>query len=388
MVKRKRSINKIIHNELINNNSLEDKERLHEWLNASHVNKAKYDSFMKERRLTEKYKAYAGIDERKAWQKFQSKHFAVRSFYWKKLLPYAAILLLPLIVAAAWLFNLNETNDTTGLTREVRAVMAKSEQVGKKKATLVLPNGQKVKLQSMAKQPLHQSASPVVHSVDTFPVVAPPIVTNNRLMTHEDSEYWMVFEDGTTVHLNYNTTLMYPPHFSAVSRTVYLDGEAYFHVAKDSERPFRVVTRDGVVKQYGTSFNVNTYAGYTKVVLVEGSISVVPNEGDEQMIHPGQLAVLHADVPEVQISKVDIEPYVAWNSGRFVFDHCSLESLMDVMAGWYNKEVIFESEDIKQMRFTGDVDRYGSVVPIMKAIQRVTGLEIEVDEKAIMIRQK
>lgn len=388
MAKRKRSINKIIHNELINNISLEDKERLHEWLNASHMNKAKYDSFMKEIRLTEKYKAYAGIDERKAWQKFQSKHFAVRSFYWKKLLPYAAILLLPLIVAAAWLLNLNETNDTTGLTSEVRAVMAKSEQVGKKKATLVLPNGQKVKLQSMAKQPLHQSASPIIHSVDTLPVVEPPLVTNNRLMTHEDSEYWMVFEDGTTVHLNYNTTLMYPPHFSAVSRTVYLDGEAYFHVAKDSERPFRVVTRDGVVKQYGTSFNVNTYAGYTKVVLVEGSISVVPNEGDEQMMHPGQLAVLHADVPEVQISKVDIEPYVAWNSGRFVFDHCSLESLMDVMAGWYNKEVIFESEDIKQMRFTGDVDRYGSVVPIMKAIQRVTGLEIEVDEKAIMIRQK
>lgn len=388
MAKRKRSINKIIHNELINNISLEDKERLHEWLNASHVNKAEYDSFMKERRLTEKYKMYAGLDEDQAWKKFQRKHFAVRYFNWKRMIPYAAILFIPLIIVAAWFLSLKETDLAPGLTSEVRAVMAKSEQVGKKKATLVLPNGQKVKLQSMAKQPLHQSSSPIIHSVDTLPVVEPPLVTNNRLMTHEDSEYWMVFEDGTTVHLNYNTTLMYPPHFSAVSRTVYLDGEAYFQVAKDSERPFRVVTRDGVVKQYGTSFNVNTYAGCTKVVLVEGSVSVVPNDGDEQMIHPGQLAVLHTDMPEAKISKVDIEPYVAWNSGRFVFDHCSLESLMDVMAGWYNKEVVFESDDIKQMRFTGDVDRYGSVVPIMKAIQRVTGLEIEVDEKTIMIRNK
>ncbi len=66
-----------------------------------------------------------------------------------------------------------------------------------------------------------------------------------------------LFEDGTKVHLNYNTTLKYPSHFSVASRTVYLDGEAYFQIAKD-DRPFRVITANGIVKQYGTSFNVNT----------------------------------------------------------------------------------------------------------------------------------
>ena len=69
----------------------------------------------------------------------------------------------------------------------------------------------------------------------------------------------MTFEDGTRVHLNYNTTLKYPPHFGTTTRTVYLDGEAYFQVAKDSKRPFRVITVNGVVKQYGTTFNVNTH---------------------------------------------------------------------------------------------------------------------------------
>ena len=82
------------------------------------------------------------------------------------------------------------------------------------------------------------------------------------------------------------------------------------------------------------------------------------------------MAVLQADTQDVQISVVDIEPYIAWNSGRFVFDNCSLESLMNVISRWYNKDVVFESEDTKKIRFTGDIDRYGSIEPILKAIQR------------------
>lgn len=387
MTKYKRNINNIIHDRLIGNISFEDQERLRNWLEASQENKARYQSFIKEARLLERYNEYAKVDEVQGWKKFRKKHLSSKSICRKTLLPYAAILMIPLIGAAIWLWTLNGVNSETGLTREVRVVMARSEQAGKKKATLILPSGQKVDLRSMPKQALPQSASPPIQPADTLSGIA-SVLNNNRLTTREDSEYWMVFDDGTTVHLNYNTTLMYPSRFSSVSRTVYLDGEAYFQVAKDSKRPFRVVTRDGIVKEYGTSFNVNTYAGCTKVVLVEGSVSVIPNDGEEQKVSPGELAVLHPETPEVQVSKTDIEPYVAWNSGRFVFNHCSLENLMEVIARWYNREVVFESEEIKRMRFTGDVDRYGSVVPIIKAIQRVTGLDIVVGEKIIVLKKK
>lgn len=387
MSKHKKSINNIIHDHLIGNISLEDQKRLHDWLESSQENKARYESFIKEAHLFERYDEYAKVDETQAWEIFRKKHFLSKTAYWKRLLPYAAILMIPLIGAAIWLWTLNGVeSETTGLTHEVRVVMAKSEQIGKKKATLILPTGQKVHLRSTPEKILRQSASSPVQPTDTLPGVE-PITKNNRLTTHGDSEYWMVFDDGTTVHLNYNTTLMYPSHFSSASRTVYLDGEAYFQVAKD-KRPFRVVTRDGIVKEYGTSFNVNTHAECTKVVLVDGAISVTPNEGDERHMSPGELAVLYQEIPEVQISKVNIEPYVAWNSGRFVFEHCSLENLMNVISRWYNKEVVFESEEIRQIRFTGDVDRYGTIVPIMKAIQRVTGLDITVDEKAIVLKKK
>ena len=394
MIKRKRSINSIIHDQLLGYASEEDKKQLQSWLDSSQENRENYDRLMREACLIDRYKQFAQVDEARAWERFQKKHFSIRSARWIKIGRYAAIFLLPIIGFAIWFWTLRLMDSQPVISDEVRIAMIRSEKMGKQKATLVLANGQKMDLKSVPAKPLQDSveqvtvAQPSVPETDVNESEEVSVVENNKLSTYDDSEFWMTFEDGTRVHLNYNTTLKYPPHFTSNSRTVYLDGEAYFEVAKDNKRPFRVVTANGVVRQYGTSFNVNTYMdGVTKVVLVDGSVSVLPNLGGEYKMKPGELAVLHAATQEVQISEVNIEPYVAWNSGRFVFDNCSLESLMSVISRWYNKEIVFESEDIKKIRFTGDIDRYGNIAPILKAIQRVTHLEMEVRGKSIIIRK-
>lgn len=393
MIKRKRSINSIIHDQLLGCASEEDKKQLQLWLDSSQENKENYDRLMRETCLTDRYRQFAQVDEKRAWERFQKKHFSVRSARWIKIGRYAAIFILPVIGFAIWFWALRQMDSKPVISDETRVTMIRSEQMGKQKATLVLANGQTVDLKSAPAKPLQDSVvQPVSQSpvpeIDTDEPEEVPVVQNNKLSTYDDSEFWMTFEDGTRVHLNYNTTLKYPPHFGTSTRTVYLDGEAYFQVAKDSKRPFRVITANGVVKQYGTTFNVNTHVpGVTKVVLVKGSVSVLPNQGGEYKIKPGELAVLQAATEDVQISAVDIEPYVAWNSGRFVFDNCSLESLMNVISRWYNKEIVFESEDTKKIRFTGDIDRYGSIEPILKAIQRVTHLEMEIQGKSIIIRK-
>ena len=391
-MKRKRSINSIIHDQLLGSTSEEDREQLQRWLASSQENRENYERLMRENCLADRYREFAWVDEERAWKRFQEKHFPVRTFNWGKLVRYAAIFILPLIGLAVWLWGTYQMDSKPILSEETRVAMTRSEQMGKQKATLVLTNGQQMDLKSA---PVSQDTvarllapPPAVVPAEKDQPVEAPVAENNKLSTYDDSEFWMTFEDGTRVHLNYNTTLKYPPHFTSNSRTVYLDGEAYFEVDKDNKRPFRVVTANGVVRQYGTSFNVNTYMnGVTKVVLVDGSVSVLPNLGGEYKMKPGELAVLHAATQEVQISEVNIEPYVAWNSGRFVFDNCSLESLMSVISRWYNKEIVFESEDIKKIRFTGDIDRYGNIAPILKAIQRVTHLEMEVRGKSIIIRK-
>lgn len=299
MIKRKRSINSIIHDQLLGYASEEDKKQLQSWLDSSQENRENYDRLMREACLIDRYKQFAQVDEARAWERFQKKHFSIRSARWIKIGRYAAIFLLPIIGFAIWFWTLRLMDSHPVISDEVRIAMIRSEKMGKQKATLVLANGQKMDLKSVPAKPLQDSveqvpvAQPSVPKTDVNESEEVSVVENNKLSTYDDSEFWMTFEDGTRVHLNYNTTLKYPPHFGTTTRTVYLDGEAYFQVAKDSKRPFRVITANGVVKQYGTTFNVNTHVpGITKVVLVKGSVSVLPNQGGEYKIKPGELAVL------------------------------------------------------------------------------------------------
>jgi len=396
----KKSINTIISNYLLGNISEDEKKELQEWIEKSEANQKNFNLLMNQNDLTKKYNQYIKVNEEQAWKNFQNKYLNVpQPHYWtKSVLRYAAVLILPLIGIYLWL-STGKTNDVgTDVTYESRVAMIRSERMGKQKATLILANGQKVQLQSPLVRSL-QDPPPANSSLKRAETKESNESSekketethNNQVYTYKDSEFWVTFEDGTRVHLNYNTTLKYPTHFSPNYRIVYLDGEAYFQVAKDSERPFLVVTSSGIVKQYGTSFNVSTHEDIgTKVVLVEGSISVIPKgeTANEYKIKPGELAVMSSNQNTVQISKVDIEPYVAWNKGRFVFEDCSLEKLMLVISGWYNRSITFESEDIKNMRFTGDVDRYESILPVIKAIKRVTGLEVEVTEKNIILKKR
>lgn len=394
IMERKRNINSIIHDQLLGQLSEEEEKRLQIWIESSLENKKNYESLMQDTDLSERYRQFATVDEEQAWKEFQEKHFQVRGIHRRMLWRYAAIFMIPIIIGAAIWVGMWRNADTVPVrVQDDQLAMIRSEKMGKQKATLVLAGGQEIELKSASHQSLQDSTilpklSPEAMEETQSENGDVTATDNNKLVTYDDSEFWLTFEDGTKVHLNYNTTLKYPSHFSAASRTVYLDGEAYFQIAKD-DRPFRVITANGIVKQYGTSFNVNTHvAGVTKVVLVEGAISVFPNQGDEHKIHPGELAVLNGATQDVQISKVDIEPYIAWNSGRFVFDNCSLETLMEVISRWYDKKIMFEDEDIKTIRFTGDLDRYGSIIPILKAIQRVTHLEMDVEGEAIIIRRE
>lgn len=388
-MKHRKSINTIVHDQLIGSISEEDKDRLQSWLDRSPRNQNKYDNLLNGASLVDRYRKYAQAKEERGWKRIQRKYFAIHAFQWRKIGKYAAALMLPLAGIAAWLWVSYSTTDAEpAISHETRVAMIRSERLGKQKAELVLSDGRKMELQS--------SPSKSVQALTTLPVKGAAQHTlskeetspDNKLITYHNSEFWVTLEDGTRIHLNYSTTLSYPSHFSDDSRTVYLEGEAYFEVAKDSERPFRVVTKDGTIQQYGTAFNVTTQGGTdTKVVLVSGSVSVITNSGKEFKMNPGELAILEHNEPEVKISKVEVEPYVAWNKGRFVFYNCSLEALMNVLSNWYGKDVVFQSEDIRKMRFTGDMDRYESIMPIVKAIRRVTGLKIEVTEDAIHLEK-
>jgi len=204
--------------------------------------------------------------------------------------------------------------------------------------------------------------------------------------TRESKEYWLTLPDGSVVHLNNGTRVIYPEQFVGDNRDVILDGEAYFMVAKDRRHPFVVHTLGGDVKVYGTEFNVCTRLQKTEVVLVEGSVSVTPtNTSYERMLKPGQMATL-SSFSTLNVEDVDVQPYVAWNTGSFVFDNIPMQQLMDVLSRWYGFSTEFRNPEAKAKHFTGELDRYGSIEPTLDAIGKVTGLTLTLSGDHLVVR--
>lgn len=236
------------------------------------------------------------------------------------------------------------------------------------------------------------SVSPLTNITEENINVMLSDVQSVRLDTIQDvrlikgNEFRVTFEDGTTVHLNYNTEIRYPVKFSKTKRMVYLKGEAYFKIAKDT-RPFYVITDQGIIKQYGTEFNVNTFtSGRTEVALVKGSISIIPQGStQEQLIEPGQLAHIEQKGNNISIYNVDLTPYIAWNEGRLIFENRTLENIVEILEHWYNVNISFGTSELKQLRFTGNMDRYATISPILKAIARTTNLQIKIEGREILI---
>ena len=226
------------------------------------------------------------------------------------------------------------------------------------------------------------------------------LLTARRMTTRHDKEFWVTLDDGSLVHLNYNTRLIYPEKFGRGDRNVILEGEAYFMVAKDKSRPFVVHTPDGAIRVHGTEFNVNTRINdngndnvndnvnggryRTEVVLVKGSISVTPAKGKEQTMKPGEQCRISNT--QCVIENVDVAPYVAWNTGTFVFDNCPLETAMKVLSHWYGFEVVYLNEAIKKERITGDFDRYVKPDQLLDAISKSSGLTMRKENKTIFIK--
>ncbi len=209
------------------------------------------------------------------------------------------------------------------------------------------------------------------------------------LSTNERHEFRVTLEDGTEIHLNYDSELHFPRHFGPKSRNVYIRGEAYVKVAKDA-RPFIISTDGGRVKQYGTSFNVKANRnGSTEVVLVEGRVGVTPKGGaevDEAFLRPGQMALFSHDNKQVVIEEVDVTPYIAWDEGRINFDDMPLSRIMDIVGRWYGVSVKYTNPEIANVRFSGDLDRNSSSLrALLSAISDVTGLSVKVEGKQIII---
>ena len=212
----------------------------------------------------------------------------------------------------------------------------------------------------------------------------------NTLSIPRGGEFFLQLADGTKVWLNSETVLRYPVQFAGNERRVELSGEAFFEVARNEKVPFIVESGEQTVKVLGTEFNISSYTENPHIftTLVKGSVEVFMKNKPEitQTLAPNEQSFM--SVVDAQITKRKVDPYqyVAWREGRFVFDDQNLDEIMKMLSKWYNVEVVFAREDLRNIRFTGNLERYSDFGEVLKKIQKTNEVEFIIENKQITIR--
>lgn len=307
---------------------------------------------------------------------------------WKRLLPYVAVLVIGILVGGMWLTGIWSGQSVNPDMQTVKAEITP----GSTKAVLKLADGQLVNLSDS----LFDIATWSHPDVDVqkgeliYSAKSADKREYNELILSRGSEYRLVLSDGTIVRLNSGSVLRYPVAFGEGNREVELTGEAFFDVATDSLHPFCVKTQGILIKAYGTAFNINTHtAGHVYTALVRGCVGIRMDGSDrEYQMQPSQLADFNGTTHELNISRTDLTPYIAWTEGRFVFINETLEQMLATLGLWYDFDVVFEQDEIRQLHFSGSMKRYEQISRIVDAVSYTVGVNIRQEGKTLIVEKK
>ena len=216
-------------------------------------------------------------------------------------------------------------------------------------------------------------------------------IVYNTLTVPVRERFQLVLADGTKVFLNSGSEMRYPERFGKARREVFLKGEAWFEVAKDSAREFWVHAGAMDVKVLGTSFNVKAYERLETVAttIVEGSVEVAC-AGKSFQIVPGEQFVYDKNNRVMDVRMVDTESYVSWKDGYYKFRQTTLEEIMETLSVWYGLNVFYVNESAKQVEFTGKVRRYEDARMLLDKFEQTGDVvfDIKGNNVFITIKQK
>lgn len=276
-------------------------------------------------------------------------------------------------------------------------VVASDIKPGGNKAVLILGNGKTISLTNAKVGDIaSQSGSRVSKTKDGLLVysatgkpASPSAIDYNTIETPNGGQYQVNLPDGTKVWLNAASSLKYPVRFAANQRTVELNGEGYFEVAKDKLRPFKVITNKQSIEVLGTHFNVNSYADeqYVKTTLLEGSVKITlqnlyKNSQKDLILKPGEQSSIGDRVAEIK--QVDVDNAIAWKNGNFIFDGENLQSIMRKISKWYDVKIAYQNIP-QNTSFTGVVSRSKNLTTVIQALESTGKVHFKVAGKQIIV---
>lgn len=211
---------------------------------------------------------------------------------------------------------------------------------------------------------------------------APVEIADNKLYVPAGQRVKLTLQDGTDVWLNSQTTLTYPAVFSDNERRVSVQGEAFFDVAKNPDKPFIVSSQGIEIKVLGTKFNVHSYPGEKDIrtSLIEGSLQVYFNGNDNKSIimKPDEQVTIKNGT--MQTGSIPHPDYFLWRDGIYSFENELLIDILRKLQLYYDVKIIVKDPSIFKWEYTGKFRQRDGIDEILRMLQRIHKFKIQKDE--------
>jgi transmembrane sensor len=192
--------------------------------------------------------------------------------------------------------------------------------------------------------------------------------------------------DGTVCWLNSESEIQYLSNFSDSARNIQLLGEAYFEVAKDPDKPFRVHTSTMTITALGTIFNVTSFPEDSKetVALVEGKIEVKCANDFFPKVLPGEAIQFDRSTKLSTKLAINVNDYVAWKNGELIFEELNFETMLAKLERWYGVKITVSGNPPESLKYRAKF-RNQILINVLESMKYGHEFEYTLDGKHVEI---
>ncbi|WP_257668210.1 FecR family protein [Parapedobacter tibetensis] len=205
----------------------------------------------------------------------------------------------------------------------------------------------------------------------------------------------VILPDGTKVWLNAGSYFTFPKRFMGEKREVFLQGEAYFEVSHNREKPFFVYADDMQIKVLGTSFNVSSYKddNVSSAVLLDGAIELTPQgkaKFEKQILSKGITATFNKINGQLGLETTDAQDRITWTHKQLILKSTPLPELIKKLERVYNAEIRYkiESDGAEDDRFSGIIDLKQALDSVLQVIYDPSLYRIQQEGRRFVISEK
>ena len=382
------AIARLIASSLVGTLTEEEQQELDAWRGVSEEHERLYQQLTDDENQPMEQARFASFNSEVNWSNLlHKKNQEKRKRLYFRLARYAAVLFIPVCVGLYFLLS----GKSSTLPEAVITISP-----GSYKAHLTLADGKVVDLttdrgdiHAISEQAIILNGEQLISYQDTLLKKGEELIYN-ELHVPVSGEYQLRLSDGTLVFLNSATKIRFPVRFIGDTREVELEGEAYFEVVANEKMPFVVKTSHYDVTALGTQFNVSAYPDDTRIrtVLVEGAVLVSGGEVEKGVrLKPNELFTLDVVSRQATVETVRAAHYTMWKSGKFGFLDERLEDMMKMVERWYDLEVVFMDEELKDFRFGLFANRHESIEPLLRIFEQNGKVKIEREGKTLTIKR-